>query len=108
MRPALLRRLPTLVYREGEQTPIVEPEVRSGLGALSADLTVLGEVLEPTFQRLDAAALRAQNSYHLLRLVLIFGAAIATLLGTWQAASDGSEWAGLAEGLVGASLAGVT
>jgi hypothetical protein len=108
MKPALLRRLPTLVYREGAQTSIVEPEARSGLGALSADLTVLDEVLEPTFQRLDAAALRAQNSYRLLRLLLIFGAAIATLLGTWQAASDGSEWAGLAEGLVGATLAGVT
>jgi hypothetical protein len=108
MRPALLRRLPTLIYRESEQTPIVAQQARSAVGALSADLTVLDEVLEPTFQRLEAAALRAQNSYRLLRLVLIFGAAIATLLGTWQAASEGSEWAGLAEGLVGAPLAGVT
>ena len=40
--------------------------------------------------------------------MLVFGAAVATLLGAWQAASEGSEWAGLAEGLVGAALAGVT
>jgi len=103
-----MRRLPKLVYREQEGEPIVKAEARSGLGALADDFTVLDDVLEPVFQRLDAAALGAQNSYRLMRLVLIVGVAIATLLGTWQAASDGSEWAGLLEGLVGAMLAGVT
>jgi Protein of unknown function (DUF4231) len=106
-RPALLRRLPRLVYRAGEGEPIVPRAAPSELSALAADLALLDEVLEPSFQRLDAAALEAQNYYRLLRLVLIFGGALATLLGTWQAASDGSEWAGLAEGLLGALLAGV-
>ena len=108
MRPALLRRFPSLVYRGGKDQPIVDPEARSGLNALAPDFAVLDELLEPTFQRLDAAALRAQNSYRLLRVVLIFGAAIATVLGSWQAASAGRDWPGLAEGLVGAALAGVT
>ncbi|HEX8743520.1 MAG TPA: DUF4231 domain-containing protein [Thermoleophilaceae bacterium] len=105
--PSAMRRLPRLVYRDDRRS-IVEPDARAGAAALSADFAVLDELLEPTFQRLDAAALRAQNSYRLLRLVLILGAALATLLGTWQAASDGSAWAGLAEGVVGAGLAGVT
>lgn len=105
--PAAVRRLPKLVYRESLH-PIVESEARSGAAALSADFGLLDEVLEPTFQRLDATALRAQNSYRLARLVLILGAALATLLGAWQAASNGSEWAGLAEGAIGAILAGVT
>jgi hypothetical protein len=107
-RPALVRRLPALIYRPGAGQPIVAPEARSGLAALAADLALLDEVLEPTFQRLDAAALRAQNSYRLLRLLLIFGGALATLLGTWQAAFEGSEWAGVTEGLLGALLAGLT
>jgi Protein of unknown function (DUF4231) len=106
-RPALFRRLPRLVYRGDEPQPIVPPEARSELGALADDLVLLDEVLQPSFERLDAAALRAQNSYRLLRLLLLFGGALATLLGTWQAASDGSEWAGLAEGVLGALLAGV-
>jgi hypothetical protein len=106
-RPALLRRLPRLVYHAGEGEPIVPREARAELGALAADLALLDEVLEPSFQRLDAAALEAQNNYRLLRLVLIFGGALATLLGSWQAASDGSEWAGLAGGVLGALLAGV-
>jgi Protein of unknown function (DUF4231) len=106
-RPALFRRLPAFVYRGGEGEAIVPPEARSGLGALADDVALLDEVLEPTFQRLDMAALRAQNSYRLLRLLLIFGGALATLLGTWQAASDGSEWAGLTEGVLGALLAGL-
>lgn len=106
--PALFRRVPSLVYRQGRTEPIVGPEARAELAALAEELGVLDEVLEPSFQRLDAEALGAQNSYRLLRLVLIVGAAVATLLGTWQAAADGSEWAGLAEGLVGALLAGVT
>lgn len=106
--PALVRRLPALVYRPAAGEPIVAPQARSGLAALAADFELLDEVLEPRFQRLDEAALRAQNSYRLLRLVLIFGGALAALLGAWQAASEGSEWAGVTEGLVGALLAGVT
>jgi hypothetical protein len=57
----------------------------------------------PAFGRLDEAASRAQNTFRLERLALIFGGAVATSLGAVQA-SVGGGVAALA--LIQATLAG--
>jgi hypothetical protein len=49
--------------------------------ALDGDLRIAKEILDPAFERADAAALRFQKRYRQSELILIFGAVAAVALG---------------------------
>ena len=61
---------------------------------LEADLKTLTDVLDPAFERADAAALRFQKRFHASELVLIFGPVAAIVLGALAAAQSPQVEAG--------------
>lgn len=109
MRRTASTSLPRLRWRSRTQEPLVPKETRDVSPALAADLDVLERELLPTFYEHDEAALRAQNAFRLGRLIIIGGGALATVLGTTQAALGGGVAPiGIAEALVAGALAAVT
>src|SRR4051812_23462191 len=107
-RPALLRQLPKLRWATTAPALPVPGDARGEFGALAADFAILDQELVPTFSRLDAEALRAQNTFRLQQLILIGGSAVATICGTVQAATHGSaSWLGWIEAVLAGTLAGM-
>jgi hypothetical protein len=72
-------------------------------------LATLESELMPYFRELDASALRLQNQFRLYQVTLIFGAALATLLGALHAnlSSGAGAWIGISETVLAAVLSGV-
>jgi hypothetical protein len=103
-KPVLLKRLPKLRWRPGEDWPFMSQETRDAFPELGDEFTVLDAELMETFIAFDHDALEAQNRFRLLQLLLLVGGAIATILGTVQAALDGGA---LALGIAEAVLAGL-
>jgi hypothetical protein len=106
-RPALFKRFPLPWYRPPPNYPFVKDEDRAAAPLLDAEVRYLDEKLVPRFRALDDASLRSQHLFRLGIIVLIFGSALATALGSVQAALGGGELGiGIAEGIVGAVTAG--
>src|SRR5438105_12148167 len=62
----------------------------------------------PHFRELDAEALRVQNQFRLDQVTLIFGGALATILGAVHASLGGAAvWAGIIEFVLAAVLSAV-
>jgi SLOG in TRPM, prokaryote/Protein of unknown function (DUF4231) len=105
--PALLKRFPLPRYRPQPDYPLVKDEDRAAAQLLDAELAYLEEKLVPRFRSLDDESLRAQHRFRFGIVVLILGSAAATALGSVQAALGGGELGiGIAEGVVGALVAG--
>jgi hypothetical protein len=105
--PALLKRFPLPRYRPQPEYPLVKDEDRAAAPLLDAELAYLEENLVTRFRSLDEESLRAQHRFRFGIVVLIFGSAAATALGSVQAALGGGELGiGIAEGIVGALVAG--
>lgn len=77
---------------------------RASFPELTDEFAVLDAELMETFKAFDHDALEAQNRFRLLQLLLLVGGAVATVLGTVQAALHGGA---LALGVTGAVLAGL-
>ena len=77
----LFKRRPYLRWRpkEGEQT--VPSEAQAGYPSFADDFKWLERELMPHLRELDNEALRAQNQSRLEQVVLIFGGALAIVLG---------------------------
>jgi hypothetical protein len=106
-RPALFKRFPLPWYRPPPDYPFVKDEDRAAAPLLDAEVRYLDEKLVPRFRALDDESLRAQHLFRFGIVVLIFGSAVATALGSVQAALGGGELGiGIAEGIVGAVTAG--
>jgi hypothetical protein len=106
--PALLRRFPTLWYRDTPPAPVVSYALRAELPLLDDELAYLERTVGPRYRALDRAALRAQHAFRLTSLVLILGSAIATSLGAAQTASGGGSLSlGVAEAVVAALVSGM-
>jgi hypothetical protein len=107
-RPALFKRFPPPWYRRPPDYPFVKEEDRAAAPLLDAELAYLDEKLVPRFRAVDDESLRAQHQFRLGIVVLIVGSAVATALGSVQAALGGGQLGiGIAEGIVGAVLAGI-
>jgi hypothetical protein len=103
-RPVLLKRLPKLRWRPGEDWPVMAQADRDDFPELAREFEVLDDDLMEAFRTFDHAALEAQNRFHLLHLLLLVGGAVATVLGTVQAALHGGA---LVLGITEAVLAGL-
>lgn len=107
MKPALVAKFPRVRWRAAERNPLVQPDLRDASPALDVDLEILDRELLPDFYDFDEAALRAQNTFRLGQLFVIFGGATATTLGAVQAALGGGvAEVGIVEALVAGALAG--
>ena len=99
---------PTLRWRAPKREPLVPAHVQGAAPALAGDFAVLERELLPQFYVCDEGALHAQNSFRLAQLLVISGGALATFLGTIQAAfGPGVATVGIAEAVVAGTLAGV-
>jgi hypothetical protein len=107
MGPALFRRFPWR-WRSPGYKQILPPGT---LGAedpeFGPDLTVLAEEVLPYFQRFDTDALRRQHQFRRDQILLIFGGALAAVLGAIQAAVPSETWPSLVETILAGLLTGV-
>lgn len=105
--PALFKRFPLVPYRLPPEYPFVKDADRAAAPLLEAELTYLDRELVARFRTLDHEALVAQHRFRLGSILLIFGSAVAATLGAAQAALGGGVLGiGIAEGIVGAFVAG--
>ena len=105
-RPALFKRFPK--FRTSPSTEEIVPRAkRGGYPAFREDFEILDEKLLPTFQMLDTEALKSQNRYRWMYVILIFGGAIATIVGIFQLAFITVSWLDIIEA-VAAALLGFT
>jgi len=72
------------------------------------DFETLDTLLVPVFRELDNEALRQQNRYRWMYIVLIFGGTLATILGVVQLAFSTLSWPGFVGAIVAAILAVTT
>lgn len=104
-RPPLLRRLPSVRWRAPDPYPLVPSDAPDRYPALAGELAVLEARLVPVFRAFDAEALRAQNAYRLLELLLILGGLTATTLGAVHAGlGDAVPALGWAQAAVAAAV----
>jgi len=105
--PALFKRFPLPRHRRPPDYPFVSDEQRAAAPLLQAELTRLDRELVPRFRTLDHEALVAQHRFRLGSVLLVVGSAVAAALGAVQAALGGGVLGiGIAEGIVGAFVAG--
>ena len=81
----LFKRFPRLFWRKGERYHLVDPGIRGDYPALAEDFALLDEYLMGYFWELDEEALKAQNQFRRGQIIVIIGAALATILGALQA-----------------------
>ncbi len=107
-RPALIRRFPRLRWTPPDALrQLVDLEDQKRYPALAKDFAFLSDNLLDAFRRCDNEALRLQNSFYLVNVLVLFGSVIATILGVVQAANIGAGFAlGLAETVLAAVLGG--
>jgi hypothetical protein len=106
---ALFKRLPSLRWSPPRDQQIVSAEAQTQSPAFSDDFKTLEDQVMPHFRELDAEALRVQNQFRLDQVTLIFGAALATILGAVHASLGAAPavWAGIIESVVAAVLSAV-
>ena len=103
----MFKRLPSLRWHPPRDQEIVSMEVQKQSPLFADDFKTLDDELMPYFRELDAEALRVQNQFRLDQVTLIFGAALATILGAVHASLsgpsglDGDRSIGVGCGVVG-------
>ena len=106
---ALFKRLPSLRWSLPRDQPIVPADAQTQSPAFSDDFKTLEDELMPHFRELDSEALRVQNQFRLDQVTLIFGGALATILGALHASlgTGAALWAGISESVLAAALSAV-
>ncbi len=106
---ALFNRLPSLRWSPPRDQNIIPAEAQTQSTAFSDDFKTLEDELMPYFRELDGEALRVQNQFRLDQVTLIFGGALATILGAVHASVGAGRaiWAGISESMLAAVLSGV-
>src|SRR5690348_7273173 len=100
----LFRRFPKFHPLPREAQELVPLAARSQYPTFQDDLKVLEEKLMPAFRELDNRALRRQNRYRWLYVILIFGGAAVATLGILQLAFVAASWIGIGETVVAVVL----
>jgi hypothetical protein len=106
---ALFKRLPSLRWSLPRDQPIVPADAQTQSPAFSEDFKTLEDELMPHFRELDSEALRVQNQFRLDQVTLIFGGALATILGALHASlgAGAALWAGIVESVLATALSAV-
>jgi hypothetical protein len=106
---ALFKRLPSLRWSPPRDQNIIPAEAQTQTPTFSGDFKTLEDELMPHFRELDAEALRVQNQFRLNQVTLIFGGALATILGALHASlgAGPAVWAGIIESVLAAVLSAV-
>lgn len=106
---ALFKRLPSLRWSPPRDQQIVPADAQTQSPGFSDDFKTLEDELMPHFRELDAEALRVQNQFRLNQVTLIFGGALATILGALHASFGEvlAVWAGIIESVLAAALSAV-
>jgi Protein of unknown function (DUF4231) len=106
-RISLFKRFPVshLARREDD---LVKPEKRNAYPAFAADFKTLDDELIPFFRDFDNEALRNQNAYRGMYVILILGSALVTILGIIQIALIDTSWIGIVGSVVALILGVVT
>src|SRR5438045_9710662 len=96
---ALFKRLPSLRWSPPRDQPIVPADAQTQSPAFSDDFKTLEDELMPHFRELDSEALRVQNQFRLDQVTLIFGGALAPILGALHASlgAGAALWAGFSQ-----------
>jgi hypothetical protein len=105
----LFKRLPSLRWSPPRDQQIVPMQEQTQSQAFIGDFKTLENELMPHFRELDAEALRVQNQFRLQQVTLIFGGALATILGALHArfGAGAAVWAGIIESVLAAVLSAV-
>jgi hypothetical protein len=99
--------LPRLRWKPGKEQPFVSESMLARCPALRTEIDLLEQELVPRFRSLDQGSLRAQNTFRLGQLSVIFGGSAASALGAVHAGLGGGVVAlAVAEALVAGLLAG--
>jgi hypothetical protein len=106
---ALFKRLPSLRWSPPRDQNVIPAEAQTQSPTFSGDFKTLEDELMPHFRELDAEALRVQNQFRLNQVTLIFGGALATILGALHASlgAGPAVWAGIIESVLAAVLSAV-
>ncbi|MGH7984349.1 MAG: DUF4231 domain-containing protein [Candidatus Udaeobacter sp.] len=106
---ALFKLLPSLRWSAPRDQQIVPAEAQTQTPAFSGDFKTLEDELMPHFRELDAEALGVQNQFRLQQVTLIFGGAVATILGALHASfgAGPAVGAGIIESVLAAALSAV-
>lgn len=100
----LFRRFPKFQPLPREEQHIIPPGERSKYPTFAEDFETLERELMPYFRELDTEALRRQNLYRWMYVILIFGGTLATILGIVQIAFIDSAWIGIVGAILAALL----
>ncbi|HEY1352570.1 MAG TPA: DUF4231 domain-containing protein [Ktedonobacteraceae bacterium] len=98
----LFKRFPKFRPLAHGSEPLVSPHEQEKFAGFADDFLILDEVLVPAYVRLDQEAIVRQNAYRWMYVILVFGGALATILGVARL-----EFAVEAIGLAGALAAAV-
>jgi hypothetical protein len=92
----MFKRSPSLRWHPPRDQQIVSMEVQKQSPLFADDFKTLDDELMPYFRELDAEALRVQNQFRLDQVRLIFGGALATILGAVHGSLSGmpAVWTG--------------
>jgi hypothetical protein len=104
----LFKRLPKLWWKQPADEDVVPSQARQGASEFAGDFDILERELAPHFRQLNANALRLQNQFRLDQVLLIFGGALATVLGALHASlSSAAGWMAICESILAAGLSAV-
>lgn len=107
-RLALFRRLPKLHPLPSEAQELIPVKERSNYPTFALDFETLQQEVIPGFRELDNEALKCQNWYRWMYVILILGGALATTLAILQIAFPGIGAFGVAGAVVATILGAVT
>lgn len=103
----LFKRFP-VVHPMRREDDLVKPEKRNRYPVFADDFETLDHELIPFFRDFDNEALRSQNAYRGMYVVLILGGALVTILGIAQIAFSDTSGIGIAGSVVALVLGVVT
>lgn len=88
----LFKRLPRFRPLLRAEEEIIPPEEQNNYPDFASDFTTLQNVLLPTFREVDNEALRSQNLYRWIYIILILGGALVTIVAILQIAFLNYSW----------------
>lgn len=103
----LFKRFPSF-YVARREDDLAKPENRQKYPAFANDFATLDQELIPFFRDFDNEALRCQNAYRGMYVILILGGTLVTILGIAQIAFIDTFWLGIAGSSVALVLGVVT
>jgi hypothetical protein len=99
----LFKRLPRFRPRSGQEQHIIPQADKLHYPAFTEDFEILEKELMPHFRALDNEAIRQQNAYRWMYVILIFGTALTTIIAIVQLALK-IDGLGIVEAIIASGL----